>query len=64
MGVRSLIRLRVSIDTMGEDKTMDFIDDLIVEHIKLIDEVRFLVVCMDGTCKGAFVLIQKEFPLV
>jgi hypothetical protein len=34
MGVRSLTSLRVSIDTMGEEKTMDFIVVLIVEHIK------------------------------
>ncbi len=32
MGVRSLTSLRASIDTMGEEKTMDFIDALIVEH--------------------------------
>ncbi len=38
MGVRSLTSLRVSIDTMGEEKTMDFIVVLIVEHIKLIGE--------------------------
>ena len=59
MGVRSLHTLRASIDTMGEEKTMDFITDLILEHIKEIGVGRVFVVCMDGTCKGAFVLIQK-----
>jgi hypothetical protein len=34
MGVRSLHTLRSSIDTMGQEKTMDFIDALILEHIK------------------------------
>jgi hypothetical protein len=34
MGVRSLYNLRSSIDTMGQEKTMDFITDLILEHIK------------------------------
>ena len=38
MSVRSLDTLRVSIDTMGEEKTMDFIDALIVQHIKEIGE--------------------------
>ena len=33
MGVRSLHTLRASIDTMGEQKTMDFITVLIVQHI-------------------------------
>jgi hypothetical protein len=55
MGVRSLHTLRASIDTMGEEKTMDFIAALIVQHIKEIGEGRVFVVCMDGTCKGAFV---------
>ena len=64
MGVRSLHTLRASIDTMGEEKTMDFIAALIVQHIKEIGEGRVFVVCMDGACKGAFVLIQKEFPWV
>jgi hypothetical protein len=36
MGVRSLTSLRASIDTMGEEKTMDFITALIVEHIKQV----------------------------
>ena len=53
MGVRSLHTLRASIETMGEEKTMDFIDALILEHIKEIGAGRFFVVCMDGTCKGA-----------
>ena len=62
MGVRSLHTLRASIDTMGEEKTMDFITVLILEHIKEIGEGRVFVVCMDGACKGSFVLIQKECP--
>jgi hypothetical protein len=33
MGVRSLHTLRTSIDTMGQEKTMDFITVLILEHI-------------------------------
>jgi hypothetical protein len=41
-----------------------FIAALIVQHIKEIGEGRVFVVCMDGACKGAFVLIQKEFPWV
>ena len=54
MGVRSLHTLRASIDTMGQEKTMDFITALILEHIKEIGEDRVFVVCMDGSCKGAF----------
>ncbi len=54
MGVRSLHTLHASIDTMVEEKTMDFITALILEHIKEIGEGRVFVVCMDGTCKGAF----------
>ncbi len=38
MGVRSLHTLRTSIDTMGQEKTMDFIAALILEHIKEIGE--------------------------
>ena len=53
MGVRSLHTLRVCIDTVGEEKTMDFIVDLILEHIKKIGVGRTFVVCMDGTC-GCF----------
>jgi hypothetical protein len=64
MGVRSLTSLRASIETMGEEKTMDFLAVLIVEHIKQIGEDRVFVVCMDGSCKGVFVFIQKEFPWV
>jgi hypothetical protein len=33
MGVRSLYTLRSSIDTMGQEKTMDFITDLVLEYI-------------------------------
>jgi hypothetical protein len=44
---------------MGEDKTMEFIDDLILQDIKEIGEGRGFVVCMDGVWKVAFVLIQK-----
>ena len=43
---------------------MDFIDDLILEHIKEIGVGRVFVVCMDGSWKDAFVLIQKELPWV
>ena len=64
MGVRFLYTLRSSIHTMGEQKRMDLISSLIVEHIKEIGEGKVFVVCMDGTCKGDFVLIQKEFPWV
>ena len=52
MGVRSLHTLRASIDMMGQEKTMDFIAALILEHIKEIGEDRVFVVCMDGVCKG------------
>ena len=45
MGVRSLHTLRASIDTMGEEKTMDFITVLILEHIKEIGVGRVFVVC-------------------
>jgi hypothetical protein len=45
MGVRSLHTLRASIDTMGQDKTMDFITALILEHIKEIGEDRVLLTC-------------------
>jgi uroporphyrinogen-III decarboxylase len=47
---------------MGEEKTMDVITDLIVEHIKEIGEGGVSFVCMDGTWKGVFVLNQKEVP--
>ena len=33
---------------MGQEKTMDFITDLILEHMKEIGEDRVFVVCMDG----------------
>jgi hypothetical protein len=56
--------LRASIDTMGQEKTMDFITALILEHIKEIGEDRVFVVCMDGSCKGDFVLIQEKCPWV
>ena len=64
MGVRSLHTLCASIDTMGQEKTMEFITDLILQHIKEIGEGRVFTVCMDGSCKGAFVLIQKLCPRV
>jgi hypothetical protein len=64
MGVRSLHTLRASIDTMGQEKTMDFITVFILEHIKEIGEDRVFVVCMDGSCKGTFVLIQDKCPWV
>jgi hypothetical protein len=51
MGVRSLHNLRASIDTMGQEKTMDFIDDLILEHIKEIGEDRALLPCSVSTCE-------------
>ena len=50
MGVRSLHTLRASIDTMGEEKTMDFITALILQHIKEIGECRVYGVSMDGWC--------------
>jgi hypothetical protein len=46
MGVRSLHTLRASIDTMGEEKTMDFIAALIVQHIKGIGVGSVFVVCV------------------
>ena len=36
MGVRSLYTLRSSIDTIAEEKTMDFITVRILEHIEKI----------------------------
>ena len=50
---------RASIDTMGQEKMMEFITVLILHHIKEIGEGRVFVVCMDGVYKGVFVLIQK-----
>ncbi len=63
MGVRSL-HLCVLPLTLGQEKTMEFIAALILHHIKEIGEGRVFAVCMDGTCKGAFVLIQKVCPWV
>ena len=40
MGVRSVHTLCASIDTMGQEKTMEFITDLILQHIKEIGEGR------------------------
>ena len=52
MGVRSLHTLCASIDTMGQEKTMEFIADLILQHIKENGEGRVFAVCMDGVSKG------------
>ena len=41
---------------------MEFIAALILQHIKKIGEGRVFDVCMDGACKGAFVLIQNVCP--
>jgi hypothetical protein len=49
MGVPSLHTLRDSIDTMGQEKTMDFIVALILEHIKEIGEDRVLLPCYRHT---------------
>ena len=62
MGVRSLHTLRASIDTMGQEKTKEFIVTLILQHFKEIGEGRVFAVCMDGVWKGDFVLIQKVCP--
>jgi hypothetical protein len=65
MGVRSLHTLRTSIDTMGQEKTMDFITVLILEHIKEIGENRVLLsVWMGCATEGTFVLIQEKCPWV
>ena len=64
MGVRSLHTLRASIDTMGQEKTMDFIAALILEHIKEIGEDRVFVVCMDGAWQWADIdnlIADKKF---
>jgi hypothetical protein len=37
---------------MGQEKTMEFITALILQHIKEIGEGRVFAVCMDGVCKG------------
>ena len=52
MGVRSLHTVSASFDTMGQEKTMEFIADLILQHIKENGEGRVFVVCMDGVSKG------------
>jgi len=49
---------------MGQEKMMDVIVVLILEHIKEIGEERVFVVCMDGSWKGDFVLIQEKCPWV
>jgi hypothetical protein len=54
MVVRSLYTLRDSIDTMGQEKTMDFIDDLILEHIKEIGEDRVLLPCSESPCENTW----------
>jgi hypothetical protein len=51
MGVRSLQTLRASIDTMGREKTMDFIAALILEHIKEIGQDRVLLPCSASACE-------------
>ena len=43
---------------------MEFIAALILHHIKEIGEGRVFAVCLDGVCKGPFVLIQKVCPWV
>ena len=43
---------------------MEFITALILHRIKEIGEGRVFSVCVDGSCKGAFVLIQKVCPWV
>ena len=60
MGVRSLHTLCASIDTMGQEKTMEFIADLILHHIKEIGEGRGFVVCMDGDWKGILSFFFSE----
>ena len=62
--VSVLYKLSASIDTMGQEKTVEFITVLILHHIKEIGEGKVFDVCMDGSCKGAFVLIQKVCPWV
>ena len=62
--VSVLYTLCVSIDSMGQEKTMSFITDLMLQNIKEIGEGNVFAVRMDGSCKGAFVLIQKVCPWV
>jgi hypothetical protein len=64
LGARSFFSLRAAVDTMGEDKTMDFIADLIVQHIREIGPEKIVAVCMDGACKGAFDKIRAVFPWI
>jgi hypothetical protein len=51
MGVRSLHTLRASIDTISQEKSMDFITVLILEHIKEIGEDRVLLTCSASACE-------------
>jgi hypothetical protein len=55
MGVRFLHTLWTSIDTMGEEKTMDLIAGRIVQHIKEIGERRQGLWCVYGwVVQGCF----------
>jgi hypothetical protein len=64
LGVRHLYTLRAAIDTMGEEKTMDYVAELMVGHINALGPGRVIAVCMDGACKGAFAKIRALLPWV
>ena len=51
-----------ALDTAGKTKSMQFIADFVIKHIKKLGRHRVVAVCMDGACEGAFAIIEAEFP--
>ena len=62
--MRHLYTLRAAIDTMGEEKSMDYVADLMVEHIKTVGLGRVIGVSMDSACKRAFAKIRVLLPWI
>jgi hypothetical protein len=61
LGVDGMISLYLVTDCSGEDKTMEFICDLVSKVIEDLGPTNIFSMVMDGSCKGDFPLIRSKY---
>jgi hypothetical protein len=58
------INVRRAFDASGQDKNMSFIANSMVVEIPALGQENVFSCTMDGSCKGAFPIIQAQLPWV
>ena len=58
------INVHRAFDVSGQDKNMPFITNSMVTEMRTLVQENVFSCTMDGSCKGAFPIIQEKLPWV